>query len=362
MHAAGLEARTAPAHTAAPTTGLRSPSDRQLRARSEKAEWPGRHAVQRDRPGPWGGGGAGARLKEAELSVRDSKCWRSGQWGGPRLLGAWTRPCRPPGPLRVWELVGLGPLAGFRKVPNSTRPQTARLERRLDHPLHQNEGWSRTFLGWQQWVNLTSRGGGLATWSRRLDPLLKEASVKRPARLPRAGTELGKVGPRTGTSCRWEEGLPPRGPLAKQLPAAPGKPGQALRAPRWETNWAGPREGRAGRARENPDSHAAGLPSRLGCPPLLPGTCCSDRWAAAFQAFAFQRELENIPEQLNIAPVKLFHLHACVHSTNTLRGPVRCQMRTDQRPGRSEGRKAAPARGAGAGVQPGSGAAGHSAG
>ena len=41
------------------------------------------------------------------------------------------------------------------------------------------------------------------------------------------------MGPWTGASRKWEEGLPPWAPLTKQLPAAPGKPGQALWAP-WD--------------------------------------------------------------------------------------------------------------------------------
>ena len=186
-------------------------------------------------------------------------------------------------------------------------------------------------------------------------PTYLEKSARRTlCTCPGLARSSGKWAPGPGPAASGRKGsLPgPRSQNSSQQPQGNqvrpyGRPGIWKKNSKLGRPWGG-----SGwlRVWENPDSHAAGLPSQLDCPPRLPSTCCSDLWAVAFQAFAFQKELENIPEQLNIAPVKLFHLHAYVHSTNTLRGPAHCQMRADPRLGRSKARKAVPDLGAGAGA------------
>lgn len=82
--------------------------------------------------------------------------------------------------------------------------------------------------------------------------------------------------------------------------------------------------------------------SRAALPAALPAsckTCCSDLGAVVFQAFAFQKDLENVPEQLNIAPVEAVPL-TCLCSANILRGPAACQalVTGSARQGRWRGR------------------------
>lgn len=90
-------------------------------------------------------------------------------------------------------------------------------------------------------------------------------------------------------------------------PGRPGEPGQALQGP-WNSeeqrqNAQAPLRERRGLGVQGEPQlpQRAGLPSQMDYPPLLANTCHS---AVVFQGFAFLKDLENIPEQLNIALVE----------------------------------------------------------
>lgn len=108
----------------------------------------------------------------------------------------------------------------------------------------------------------------------------------------------------------------------------PREPNQGLQAP-WDLQekGQGPQSEPGSQGAQGvAHSHRKGgcLPPQLHCPPLLADTGCSDSQAVAFQGSACLKELENILEQLNIAPMEAVPF-PCLYSFNQ-HSPKVCQV------------------------------------